>query len=61
MPDLVVMTHKTLPVDPVAVPEESVAGYEFYGWKRANKSMQADADSIAAQAVPAPTADSKEG
>ena len=56
MPDDVVLTNKSLPDQPIVVPEDAVAGHEFYGWKRANKSMQANADQIRVDATPPQTA-----
>ena len=54
MADLVVMTHKLLPDQPIAIPEDAVAGHEYYGWKRANKTMQANAEAVAIEATPDP-------
>lgn len=61
MSDLVVMTNKNLPDQPIAVPEEAVEGHKFYGWRVANKSLQADAEAIAAEAAPDPVSTAKKG
>lgn len=55
MSELVVMTHKTLPDQPIAVPAETVEAHEHMGWRRANKKLQAEAATIAVEATPTPT------
>lgn len=54
--DLVVMSYKDPKVGDIAVPEETVASHEAMGWKRANKTKQAEAADVAAANLPDPTA-----
>lgn len=53
--ELVVMVHKLLKDQPIAVPEASVEAHEFMGWRRANKKLQAEAEQVRVDATPTPT------